>query len=160
MSALKRLARIRKIYELRAQNAERLAAERAAVRSGLEDVRDAMNRKLQYEVDECDSIERVPFDYAARYYRASLQTIAVQETHIDEACDLEIDARAELRKRYIEKKEFEVYYNRKFSARKAEIRARRDDEARAFSPRPDQGEQGGIADALSESLSGAWTEDQ
>ena len=148
MNALKRLARIRKIYELRAQNAERLASERAAVRSGLEDAREAMTKKLQYEVDECDSIERVPFDFAARYYRASLQTIAVQDGHIEEATDLEIDARAELQKRYIEKKEFEVYYNRKFSARRAEIRARLDTEARAFSPRPDQADEAGFADGL------------
>lgn len=148
MSALKRLARIKKIYELRAQNAERLASSRAAARSGLEDAREAMSEKLQYEVDECDSIERVPFDYAARYYRASLKTIALQDGRIEEACELEIDARAELQRRYIEKKEFEVYYNRKFNARKAELRARRDTEARAFSPRPDQAQEAGFGDGL------------
>lgn len=135
MGNLKRLERIKKIYELRAQDAERLAAERARARAGLEDKRDAMGRTLQEEVDNCDSIERVPFDFAARYYRASIETIAAQEVEIGKAADLEIDAYAELQKRYIEKKEFEVYYDRKFSARKAEIRAKRDSEAREFAPR-------------------------
>lgn len=152
MAALKRLARIKKIYELRAQEAERLASERAAAREHLEDVRDAMGRTLQDEVDNCDSIERVPFDFAARYYRASLQTIAAQEKDIDAACDLEVDARAELQQRYIEKKEFEVYYNRKLGAQKAEIRAKRDGEARELTPK--SGEGSGESDdlAMSETL--------
>ena len=150
MAALKRLARIKKIYELRAQEAERLAAARAAARERLEDARDAMGRTLQDEVDNCDSIERVPFDFAARYYRASLETIAAQEKDIDAACDLEVDARAELQQRYIEKKEFEVYYNRKLGARKAEIRAKRDGEAREFAPKPGQGPGAGDDLAMSD----------
>lgn len=150
MAALKRLARIKKIYELRAQNAERLAAERAAARGRLEDARDAMGRTLQEEVDNCDSIERVPFDFAARYYRASLEGIAAQEKDIEAACDLEVDARAELQQRYVEKKEFEVYYNRKLGARKAEIRARRDGEARDLMPKSGEGDDLGLSDKLAD----------
>lgn len=137
MASLKQLARIKKIYELRAQNAERRAAERAAFREGLEGVRDATNLRLREEVESCDSLVRAPFDYAARYYRATLKTIALQEDNIQIARDDEAEARSDLRQRYIEKKEFEIYYNRKYNMYKEEIRIRKDSEAREHSPKPE-----------------------
>ena len=142
MTSLKRLARIKRIYEIRAQNAERIAAERAALREGLEGERDEMGRVLQDEVDNCDSLVRAPFDYAARYYRASLKRIAVQEGVIDEACESEVAAREDLQRRYVEKKEFEVYYDRTADARKAEKRAKRDQQAREQTAVPGEEDEG------------------
>lgn len=145
MASLKQLARIKKIYELRAQNAERRAAERAAYREGLEGERDATNLRLREEVEACDSLTRAPFDYAARYYRATLKTISTQEENIESACEDEAEARNDLQQRYIEKKEFEVYYNRKLNAYKDSLRSKKDSEAREHSPKPESDNETGVA---------------
>lgn len=129
---MKRLKRIQKIYELRVEIARRETGAVREARFALEGAHAQMGEMLTAELDGCDSIERAPFDFAARYYRASVDRMRVKEGEIAGAVEEELAAAETLRQRYKEQKEFGVYAARRESARDEEVRRKANEEARRF----------------------------
>lgn len=129
---MKRLQRIQKIYELRVEIARRETGAAREARLTLEGDHAQMGETLNAELDGCDSIERAPFDFAARYYRASVDRMRVKAEEIAEAVQDELASSEILRQRYKEQKEFGVYAARRESAHEEEIRRKTNEEARRF----------------------------
>lgn len=129
---MKRLKRIQKIYELRVEIARRETAAAQQARLALEGAHAQIGETLNAELDGCDSIERAPFDFAARYYRASVDRMRVKQGEIAGAVEDELAASQTLRQRYKEQKEFDVYAARCESAHDEEVRRKTNEEARRF----------------------------
>ena len=129
---MKRLKRIQKIYEMRVEIARREAGAAQQARLTLEDVHTRMGETLTHELDTCDSIERAPFDFAARYYRATVDRMHVKQGEIAAAAKDEIAASDVLRQRYQEQKEFDVFVSRRQGEHDMRSRQKENEKAREY----------------------------
>lgn len=123
---------------MRVEIARREAGAIRQARLELQDAHVKMGETLNAEIDGCDSIERAPFDFAARYYRASIDRMQHKEEKIGVAARKEIDASEALRERYREQKEFDVFVSRR--QREYDHAARQDmnERSRQYSMRRDE----------------------
>ncbi|WP_428410352.1 hypothetical protein [Hyphococcus sp.] len=129
---MKRLKRIQKIYDMRVQIARRDAGAAQRARLAEENALAEMDAALTREVDGCDSIERAPFDFAARYYRATANRMQKKRIDIEDASRVEIETSATLQQRYKEQKEFDIFVSRREGALTEQKRRKADEAARQF----------------------------
>ena len=129
---MNRVERIQNIYKMRVELARREAGAAQQLRLTHENDHAGMGARLKEELDGCDSIERAPFDFAARYHRATISQMRVKQEEIDAAAVREIAASDYLRERYKEQREFDIYAQRRQSEHDDRIRQKENEASRQY----------------------------
>ena len=140
------LDRLQKIYDMRVQGAKRALGDVRASRMALEREQDQLRALLTHEVDACDSLETAPFDFAVRFYRATIDRIEEVAAQIAQVQAREVELLEKLREKYKEEKEFGIYAARKRQAAQDKRRLKENEAARSFQDHAPQG--GGMASGI------------